>query len=82
MHSNPLYALRRGSEQKEEANVRARVGDEFDERVLHEDAVAAPGRHHVRKAIDGEHQPEPHQLRGLLWIVQHGTPSPCYKTFG
>ena len=73
MHCDPLYALRRGSEQEEEANVRARVGDELDEGVLHEDAVAAPGRHHVRKAIDGEHHPESHQLRGLFWIAQHGT---------
>ena len=73
MHCDPLYALRRGSEQEEEANVRARVGDELDERVLHEDAIAAPGRHHVRKAIDGEHHPESHQLRGLFWKAQHGT---------
>ena len=73
MHRYPLYALRRSGEQKEEANVRARVGDELHERVLHEHAVAAPRRHHVRKAIDGEHHSETQQLCSLYWKAQYGT---------
>ena len=79
MHRYPLYALRRSSEQKEEAYVRARMGDELDERVLHEHAVAAPRSHHVRKAVDGEHDPETHKLCSLYWKAQYGTKSSRLK---